>query len=315
MKTRIVVFILISCFVSCQKNNSEIITLGFEKDLFPEGFAIDKQSGKIFLNSLNNNKIVTSNLDGSNPLNFIEHNQYGCLSGFGMTVKGDTLYALSNSLTKKDNRSVLLLLNVKSHQLIDSYTIDDANFIYLNDLAVSSNNEIFITDSESTRIYSIQRPNKKIEVFLDSEEIAHSNGITISDDNKYLYLASTKGIRIIDIKAKKILNTANKQLSGIDGLKFYKNNLLGIVNVWDSNSPKNGFFKYYLNEQGTAILRSEKIISFGKEFKIPTTFDIFNDNIYFIINTQIDNFSETTNQVLDASKLEPYRLMKFKIPH
>jgi SMP-30/Gluconolactonase/LRE-like region len=311
MKTSIISIILICGLVSCQKTNSETITLDFEKDLFPEGFAIDSRSGKMFLNSLNHNKIVSCNLDGSNPSNFIESNQYGCLSGFGMTVKGDTLYALSNSLTKKDNRSVLLLLNVKSHQLIDSYTIDDANFIYLNDLAVSSNNEIFITDSESTRIYRIQRPSKKIEVFLDSEEVAHSNGITISDDNQYLYLASTKGIRIIDIKSKKVLNTVNKQLSGVDGLKFYKNNLFGIVNAWDSNSPQNGFFKFHLNEQGTAIMSNEKIISFGKEFKLPTTFDIFKGKIYFIINTQIDNFSETTNQVLDASKLEPYRLMRF----
>jgi hypothetical protein len=314
MKTRIISFILIIYLVSCQKTNSGTIILGFEKDLFPEGFAIDAQSGKIFLNSLNNNKIVSSNLDGSNPSNFIESNQYNCLSGFGMMVKGDTLYALSNSLTKKDNRSILLLLNIRSHQLIDSYTIDDANFIYLNDLAVSSNNEIFITDSESTRIYRIQRPNKTIEVFLDSEEVVHSNGITISDNNKYLYLASTNGIRIVDIKSKKVLNRADKQLSGIDGLKFYKNNLFGIVNAWDNNSPKNGFFKFYLNEQGTAILSNKKIIPFGKEFKLPTTFDIFNDKIYFIINTQIDNFSETTNQVLDASKLEPYRLMKFGIP-
>ena len=121
-----------------------------------------------------------------------------------MTIKGDTLFALGNSLPRKNNKSILLLLNLKTGDLINSYSINDSTFIYLNDLAISSNNDIYITDSESNKVYTIQNSSEKLEIYLEDDEIAHSNGISISDDGKYLYLASyNTGIRIIDNKVKK----------------------------------------------------------------------------------------------------------------
>lgn len=84
----------------CSTTNTVVIVLGFEKDLIPEGITIDAQSKTIFLNSLKHSKIVACKLDGSKPTNFITNNKYGYLPGFGMTVKGDTLYALGNSSQK-----------------------------------------------------------------------------------------------------------------------------------------------------------------------------------------------------------------------
>ncbi len=44
----------------------------------------------------------------------------------------------------------------------------------------------------------------QVEKYFDSEEIIYPNGITISDDNKYLYVASTNnGIRVLDLKNQK----------------------------------------------------------------------------------------------------------------
>src|SRR5882724_2230746 len=189
--------------ISCNNSATETVALNFEKDLIPEGIAIDAKSGRIFLGSLHKSKIVTADINGSNAANFIENNQYDYLSGFGMTIKGDTLYALSNELKKKDNTSVLLLLNIKTKQLIAKYKISIPPYAYLNDLAVSSTNEIFITDSEADKIYKVQRPYKDLEIFLDTVEVTHSNGIAISDDNAKLYLASTKGIRVVDVKTRK----------------------------------------------------------------------------------------------------------------
>ncbi len=297
--------------ISCVNEKSELIQLKFQKDLIPEGIAIDGCTKKVYLNSLKNNTIVSSTLDGSNPKTFLKTNEHNYLAGFGMTIKGDTLYALGNSLTADKNKSILLLLRLSSGDLIDSYSINDSSFRYWNDLAVSSNNEIFITDSESNKVFKTQRPNKTIEIYLDSEKIANSNGITISDNDEYLYLASKNGICIVEIASKKILNEPKKDYSGIDGLKFYKNNLYGIVNGWVDKS-KNGLFKFALNKNGTEILKSKKLIEFKENFKIPTTFDIFDGNIYFVINTQLDNFDGNTNKILDLKKLESYKMMKIK---
>ena len=168
----------------CLGQEPETINLDFEKDLIPEGFTIDPKAKKIYLNSLKNNKIVSSSIDGSNPKTFLKTNEHDYLPGFGMTVKGDTLYALGNSLTEGKNRSILLLLQISTGNLIDSYSLDNSDSHYWNDLAISSKNEIFITDSQSNKIYRIQRPNGEIQIFLDSEDIPNSNGITISDNDK-----------------------------------------------------------------------------------------------------------------------------------
>ncbi len=286
--------------------------LGFEKDLIPEGIAIDGGAKVVYLSSLKKNKIVRSNLDGSSPINFIESNQFGYLPGFGMTIKGDTLYALGNSNTpEENNQSILLLLDVKTAHLIKSYIIDKPGFRYLNDMTISSDNNIFITDSESNKVYRIIRPNKRIEVFMETDEIIHPNGIAISTDDQHLYVASQKGIRIIAIMSKKILNDPDLNLSGIDGLKFYKNSLIGIVNA-RKDAVKNGIFRYYLNEQGTSIIRSEKLVE-ASQTHISTTFDILDNYMYYVSNTQLDQLNSLTNQIIDPEKLEPYVLMKRKL--
>ena len=308
----IFIYLAILSFISCTGQNSDLIQLKFEKDLIPEGIAIDGSTKKIYLNSLKNNKIVRSSLDGTNPETILKTNEHSYLSGFGMTIKGDTLYALGNSLTSDKNKSILVLLQLSSGDLIDSYSIDDSSFHFLNDLAISSTNEIFITDSESSKIYTIQRPGKTIGIYLDDETISNSNGITISDNDDYLYLASSKGICVVERTSKKLVNEPKEAYSSIDGLKFYKNNLYGIVNGWGDRS-KNGLFKFKLNETGTEILESERLVEFTENFKIPTTFDIFDGNIYFVINTQLDNFDSNTNKVLDVKKLEPYTLMKTSV--
>lgn len=303
------VFICLTVLVliSCNRQKSELTHLNFEKDLIPEGFTIDGNTKKIYLNSLKSNKIVSSSLDGSNPENFIETNEYNYLAGFGMTTKGDTLYALGNSLTEGKNESILLLLQLSSGELIDSYSINNEESHYLNDLAISSNNEIFITDSQSNKIYKIQRPSKTIEIYLDSEEIPNSNGIAISDNNEYLYLASEKGVCIVETSSKKLINAPKSAYSSIDGLKFYKNNLYGIVNGWVDQS-QNGLFKFALNEAQSKISESRRLIEFTENFSIPTTFDILEGNIYFVINTHLDNYDG--NKILDLEKLEFYKMMK-----
>lgn len=306
MLRKLTLFFLVSLLLtSCTKSESDTVTLNFEKDLIPEGIAVDTQSGKFFLSSLRKNKIVTANGDGTNAADFIGSGQYDYLSGFGMTIKGDTLYALSNGLQKQGNSSVLLLLHKKTGQLIAQYKTNVLPYGYLNDLAISKNNEIFITESQSNKIYHIQRPGMNLQVYLDTVAVEHSNGIAISDDNSKLYLASKSGIRVVDVQTKKILNQPDNASSGIDGMKFYKNSLIGIV--------EKALMRYFLNEDGTEIIDIKVLIRFDSTYKSPTTFDIVGDTIYFIKNVQLDNFNDSTNAVINPNELESLVLMKYKV--
>ncbi|MEM9648223.1 MAG: SMP-30/gluconolactonase/LRE family protein [Bacteroidota bacterium] len=294
--------VFISCSLTAQ------IELSFQKDLFPEGIAVHPETKKVYLNSLMHNKIVRSNLDGTNAEEFTGKDEYGYLSGFGMTIKGDTLYALGNSLPKPQNKSIFLLLNTKTGKLITSYALKETGFAYLNDLAVGSNGAIFITDSESDKIYTINKQKDKLEVFLTHDELKHCNGIAISEDYKFLYLASyTSGLRVVDITTKRLVNKPN-QYKGIDGLKWYKNSLIALVNT-RRDATQNGVYRFQLNPNQSEITNEKKIAAFQEETDIPTTFAILKDSLYFVDDSQMDNMNQETYQIRDTSKLEPYNLM------
>lgn len=294
------------------QTNDNLIELAFEKDLIPEGIAVHEPSKKVYINSLVHNKIVRCNLDGSHTEDFISKNQYGYLSGFGMTIKGDTLYALGNTLPKINNKSILLLLDVTSGELIKSYPLNVSDFIYLNDIAISSKGDIFITDSESNNIYSINKSTDQLRVFFSADEIKHSNGIAVSPDDKFLYFASyTSGIRILDMDTKKLINQPNDH-KGIDGMKFFNTSLVGIVNS-RRDKTQNGVYRFYLNENNAAISRKEKLQDFTNLEDIPTTFDLQGNMMYFVTDSQLDNLDQETNEIINVAKLENYRLKVFNI--
>ncbi|UJH68927.1 SMP-30/gluconolactonase/LRE family protein [Allomuricauda sp. SCSIO 65647] len=304
--------LLLAFSASFAQTHSDSIELPLEKDLIPEGIACDAHAKRLFLNSLRKNKIVSLDLDGRDPQDIIESNQYGYLSGFGMTVKGDTLFALGNSLPKKNNTSILLLLNSRSGAFIKSFMLDDTTTIYLNDLAISSTGKVYITDSESNNIYTIDEQADTLKIFLSHDELKYSNGIAISDDNTLLYFATyTTGIRILDIALQRLVNLPNPH-KGIDGMKFYKNSLIAIVNG-KRDGAQNGIYRYHLNQESTEIIRTEKIFDLRYESDIPTTFDICDDMLYFIADSQLDNFDQDTNEIIDTTRLEPYQLIKIDL--
>ncbi|WP_036381273.1 SMP-30/gluconolactonase/LRE family protein [Muricauda sp. MAR_2010_75] len=302
---------LLALFISCV-NPEKPIELHFEKDLIPEGIAIDPVLQKVYLNSLKSAKIVRCNLDGSNPEEFLSSHQYGYLSGFGMTIKGDTLYALGNGLSKENNTSILLLLDIYLGELIQSYPLDNGNFVFLNDIAVNSKGTVYITDSESSDIYTINPNTNQLEVFFSNNEVKHSNGIAISNNEQYLYLATyTSGIRVLDIANKKLINQPNA-FKGIDGMKFYQNHLIGIVNA-KRDLSQNGIFQFRLNEEGSEILSETKISEFEQSSDIPTTFAINRNHMYFVADSQLDNFDQGNNTIVNPTTLENYRLVKRKL--
>ena len=307
------VFFILACFACHGQNLDTVIPLKFEKDLIPEGIALDPVSHKVYLNSLKSAKIVRCNLDGSDAEEFLSSHQYEYLSGFGMTIMENTLYALGNGLSKESNSSILLLLDIISGDFINAYPLDNGKFVYLNDIAVDSKGTVYITDSESSDIYTVNQNTNKLEVFFSNDEIKHSNGIAISEDEKQLYLASyTSGIRVLDITKKKLINQPNT-FKGIDGMKFYRNSLIGIVNA-KRDPTQNGVFQFGLNANGSEIISENKISDFEHPSDIPTTFAIDEDYMYFVSDSQLDFFDQETNAIIDPEQLKSYRLIRLKIP-
>lgn len=283
----------------------------FEKDLIPEGIAVSE--GKIYLSSLLKSKVVVSNLDGRQASDLTRQAEHGFSMGLGMETFKDKLYVISSNSRSTPHSSQLFVFDKQSGQLKYINALEDGSGHFLNDLAISRQGEIFLTDSDNQTLFFKQDEKSELLPFLESDSIQYTNGIAISDNDKLLYLATFQnGIQVIDKSSRKLLGTATQDTTistyCIDGMKYYKNSLIGIQNGWQ-NKMRHRVMRYFLNEAGTQITYAEVLIEANEFFDIPTTLDIEDDILYFIANSQLDNFDEPNGKVKNPAALQPYYLV------
>ncbi len=300
----------------CAHSPSEprITRTSFEKTLIPEGIAVS--DGRLYLSSLSERKVAMAHLDGSQARDLSQSGEHGFAMGLGMETYRDLIYVLSSNSTTSPHESQLFVFNKHTGALHYTRQPDNQGHFF-NDLAISISGELFITDSDNKTLYYKENEDADILPFLTSDAIQYTNGIAISDDNKLLYLATFQnGIQIVDKESRQIIGTATQDSTistfCIDGMKFYKNSLIGIQNGWQDKS-KHRVMRYFLNQQGTQITHAQVLIEANEYFDIPTTLDIDHDTLYFIANSQLDNFDEPTQQIKTPADLRPYYLITLKL--
>lgn len=315
MKTKIskLILILSICSGFCsygQINTAKIAYRVSEKDLIPEGITYSSTTNSFYLSSIHKNKIVQINAETGGFKDFISSDLID-MSILGMIVddRKNHLWACAN----KDNQSTVAKFDLKTGELLKSYMRVDTVENTFNDLVQDKEGNIYFTNTNKQTVYMIDKNTEIVSVLFDSPEILHPNGITISPDNKYLYIASTEfGIRILDIMSKKILNDPNGFLAyGLDGLKFYNNKLIGLQNEVRRNEVNLSY--YLLDETGTIVIGKEIIEQNNPSYNIPTTFVIVNDRLYCLANSQMANINFVTNEIRSYETLDDVLILEYKL--
>ncbi|MEP5612995.1 MAG: SMP-30/gluconolactonase/LRE family protein [Cyclobacteriaceae bacterium] len=285
---------------------TEIITIQ-ERELIPEGITVG-EDGEIYLSNIYAKNITMSKSDGSDA-KVIETMYTGKFSGVGITRVNGKLYQVSNS----DDQSVFQIIDSKTGNLLESYLNTDTIPSFLNDLAISRDGKAYITDSNQNRIFTVR--NNSLVVFLESDEIKYPNGIALSDDEQLLFIASfTKGIRIYDVLSNKFVNEADTSnlTRAIDGLKYYKNSLIGIQNA-SRNLAEHCVVRFYLNDKQTMVTQVDTLIVNHPTFNIPTTFDVQGGWVYCLANSQLENLDQETMELINEEELTDTFILKFKV--
>ncbi len=303
-------------FAACSTQHKEqirVIEIDYQKDLIPEGIAVNPETGDIFLSSLHLKKIVKAGNDGQNAEDLIETKQYGFRSGVGMDVVNDKLFAISSSMEDHRGKSPVLVLNPHDGRLLKSFTYQDTARHFLNDLAVSSDERIFITDSDNHRVFRIN-DSGEYEILIESEAIAWPNGITISGDDSRLYIASwLYGIRVYDLILHQFLNGRDTTglTNGIDGMRFYNNTIVAVQNGF-RDSTRHAVVQYFLSDDGNRITGADTLAINHPKMNVPTTLDVVNGAVYVIANSQLHNINQEDNQIVDPAILEPTYILRIE---
>ncbi len=309
---RLLIFLISIILVGCNSSEIEVITLPIDLATIPEGIAVHPKTNDIYISSLHFDQLVKYDVFNNSLDVIFNISKHGYSQGVGIDIYGNQLYALGNY--DRDSFSMLYIKNMDTDRDL-SFRADSLGKTFFNDLAIDKDGNCYITDTDHHRIYFYDHDTHTINTFLVDEQIENPNGIAISDDQSKLFVDSySHGIRIVDIKQKRILNTLHSPTAerGIDGIKYHNEKVYFIVNGIKDKS-QHGLYSLDLIDDATEFGNMDPVIVFHEKMKIPTTFSIVGNDFYILANSQMDLLDQEKNEIIDTSKLTKTYILKKKI--
>ncbi|MFA6469650.1 MAG: hypothetical protein WCW35_12185 [Bacteroidota bacterium] len=311
--------------VSKAKEKSTLTASNFafavkEKDFIPGGIAYDLRQQKFYIGSMYKRKIVGVQLDGT-VFDFIGESQDGLFSPQSIKIDAARNHlwvagtlGTPRAKTMNENeagRSAVFHFDLGNRQLIKKYILTDTVKHRFNDLVLSGGS-VYVTDGESSTIYVINKEAQTIAPLYRWEWMLFPKGITVSSDQKYLFVAHWAGIGRISLADTQAMNLQVKPtttLTGVDGLAFYENTLIAVQNA---AGPQSRVMKFELSKQMDAVIKATVLESQNPLYNIPTTGTIVDDEFYLIANSQLKNF-DAQGTIFPQEKLQPTYILKLKL--
>lgn len=307
---------LLFLFATSVSFSQEVAFEVLEKDLIPEGIAYDPLTKDFYISSIFKNKIVKISKQGVSD--FIGGSQDGFMGGVGLHVdsKRRILWACSGNIIGKNFSAGIFAYDLQTKKLLKkiSYPLDTIKRFF-NDLVVSSDGSIFITDTYGHCLWKWSLSMKEPVKLKLNKPFTYPNGITISPDGKFLFVAADEGLNKLEIASNKIvlIKMPNNGISssGLDGIEFYKNSIIGIQNGLQNETIK--ILRYYLSSDYKTIDKVEVMDGDNKYFQVPTTLAIANSYLYVLANSQMDNLNQENLTIISPDKLTNTYILKYQI--
>lgn len=277
-----------------------------ETDLIPEGIAYDPLDKAFFLSSLHKRKIVRVHLRTRHrsPIveDFTSQGQDGLYSTLGMKVDAErrVLWVCSSaeSFMKEYSESdagkaALFKYDLNTRKLIRKYEVGPNPRHLLNDIALNAEGDVFVTDTATGEIFTVRHEKDELEVFIPAGRFESPNGIAISNDGRKLFISDLPfGVYVVDLKTKRserLSQSVGISPSGSDGLYFYDNSLIGIINIV---SERNGrVARFYLDAAAKAVTHATVLDCNHRLYQWPTTGVVVGNSFFYIANSQFGSFN------------------------
>jgi hypothetical protein len=274
-----------------------------EKDLFPEGLAVDAERRIFYMGSMHRKKIVKITASGE-VSDFVRPGLYDLMPVGGIRVDPANHEVWAATDPGEANRSELLHFD-SNGKLVERFSATGAGKHNLNDLVLRGSGEIFTTDTEAHEVYRFDRKTHRFSPVIFPRPIFYPNGIALSDDQNLLYVGDILGVIVVDLRsnvAQEVHPGAKNTLAGIDGLYWHEGELLGVQ--YGTGSFR--VMRWRLSRDGRSVSGSEVLERRTELISFPTTGAIFEGKFYFIANTGIGNLND--DRVVDERKLAPVNI-------
>ena len=280
--------------------------------LAPEGIAFSARTKQIYFGS--QRKITAASLDGTLHT-FAAPAIGGLITTLGLRVdeKRGELWAVSNSIGPVPEGGVIGIFRfrLRDGALIRVYPIPTGKEDLLNDLAVAPDGTVYVTASDARLVYRLHPDSGAIEKWLT--DLPDPNGITITPDGKYLFVAGWYTIIRINVATGEMMHLHKPPSIAdgcFDGLYWAGDReLVGIQNcVHDSGRV----MRLKLNPALDTVERAEVLELYNPRFDGITTAAIAGTDLYFVANVQ---FHKLDKDGKPTEPLDPLIMLRLSLKH
>ena len=289
-----------------------------EADLIPEGIAWDPGSRRLFVGSLARNKIVAISPDGR-ASDFVPSGRDGLRRVLGMKVDASrkSLWVCSAEADspspggKATRASTLFRFDLATGKTLRKIPSPPGGTHLFNDIALEKDGGLFLTDSEEGAVYRLRAGRETLEVFQAPGRFFYPNGIALSDDGRYLYVAHVLGVAAWELGNGRSFDLPTPEdvtIVGIDGLSFHRGGLVAIQNGMEPNRVA-----YFPLAPSLDRVTGERVLERGdRNFEIPTTGAVAGNSYYVIANSQLRALGP--EGVKDPEKRKPVVILEIDLP-
>ena len=313
---------------AAQSNRTNTSKVAFEipeADLIPEGIAYDAKTETFFVSSTYKRKIVAVDSNGKST-DFATNETSKLFGVVGMRADTERriLWALSshagdgmpmeNMEPEEQGMSRVHKFNIDTGEELKTFELDNSHGRhFLNDLTIAKNGDVYITDTVTKRIYKIDHKTEELNLFFQLDDSMSPNGIDITDDQNYVFIAVYGGSNVVRLnlktKALQVIGMPKGEKMIADGLYIYGNHL---ITVQPRNEGKI-VSKFYLDDKLENITTYNVLNTHNPNLSQPTTGVIVEDDFYFIANSQLQLFKRIYNKEDDSSELKNPVILKVPI--
>lgn len=283
-----------------------------QRDLLTEGVGYDPAGRRFFVGSVRHRRIVALSSDGRIS-SFAGHPDPLPWAPLGMRVDptGRSLWVAAAALPQMEGyaaadsgTSAVLRFDLKSGKLVGEYRATGPGLHALGDLAVTRGGDVYASDSRSPVIYRKAAAADSLERWLESPLLLSAQGLALSPDERRLFVADyARGLLVIDIatRALTVVPAPDTVVTmGIDGLYYHRGGLIAIQN----GLAPHRVIRLRLSPEGDRVLDSKVLERAHPKHQEPTLGTIVGGDLYYIGNSQWEQFSDDGG-IAHADSLQP----------
>jgi DNA-binding beta-propeller fold protein YncE len=275
-----------------------------EPDLIPEGIAYDPQTGRVFLGSFRKSKIVVVDADGI-ASDFVAEREHGFQAGVGMRVdaKHRLLWACSGSAPHQRGGAA----EAPPEKGLFVFDVDDATLRWkfsapqsgpadiFNDVTLTADGAAFVSGFLSGKLYRADVARQTVEEFLQFPQHHAPNGIDLSADGRFLFVATGRDIAVVDPVSAQwypLEPPAGENFIGIDGLYFHEDSLIAIQSTRGFGDPGGRVARLHLAPGYGRVERVSVLDADHPVWDQPTTGVLDGRMLYYVANSQFTKFDD-----------------------